>query len=165
MEGLLPFMIILITTSLSSNTYNKASWWEELTFEGIKSTLSKSLIIPRDCSRFWIVWEDQRTSRVDEQVVLFFLRLWFVFSRTATIRSQTLSAGISSSLNPACKGRFRILLSGAKLMFASYTSNWLKRTCDLRKCTMFHLMKILNPEDLLPNLSLETVPACIVLQY
>ena len=32
-------MIILITASLSSNTYNKASWWEEFTFEEIKSTV------------------------------------------------------------------------------------------------------------------------------
>ena len=31
--GLLPFMIILITASLSSNTYNKASWCEDWTFE------------------------------------------------------------------------------------------------------------------------------------
>ena len=39
--GLLLFIIILITASLSSNTYDKSSWREELTFEGIKSTLSK----------------------------------------------------------------------------------------------------------------------------
>ena len=32
--GLLPFIIILITASLSSNTYNKASWCENSTFEG-----------------------------------------------------------------------------------------------------------------------------------
>ena len=44
--GLLPFMIILITASLSSNTYNKASWREDLTFEEIKSTLSRSAIFP-----------------------------------------------------------------------------------------------------------------------
>ena len=54
--GLLPLIIILITASLSSNTYNKASWWEELTFEGMKSTLSKTLITPWDCFRFWSVW-------------------------------------------------------------------------------------------------------------
>ena len=54
--GLLPFRIILITASLSSNTYNKASWWEELTFEGIKLTLSKTLITLWDCLRLWIVW-------------------------------------------------------------------------------------------------------------
>ena len=39
-------MIILITASLSSNTNNKASLREELTFEGTKSTLSRSSIIP-----------------------------------------------------------------------------------------------------------------------
>ena len=32
--GLLPLIIILITASLSSNTYNKASWCENWTFEG-----------------------------------------------------------------------------------------------------------------------------------
>ena len=42
--GLLPFMIILITASLSSKIFNKASLREECTFEGIKSTLFKSLI-------------------------------------------------------------------------------------------------------------------------
>ena len=40
--GLLPFMIILITASLSSKMYNEASLREEFTFEEIKSTLSRS---------------------------------------------------------------------------------------------------------------------------
>ena len=62
--GLLPFMIILITASLSSNTYNKASWWEESTFDETKSTLSKSLITPWDYLRFWIVWGVERTLRL-----------------------------------------------------------------------------------------------------
>ena len=44
--GLLPFMVILITASLSSKIYNKASLREESTFEEIKSTLPKSSIIP-----------------------------------------------------------------------------------------------------------------------
>ena len=35
--GLLPFIIILITASLSSNTYNKASWRADWTFQGTKS--------------------------------------------------------------------------------------------------------------------------------
>ena len=46
--GLLPFIIILISASLSSNTYNKASWCENRTFEGTRSTSSKTLITPRD---------------------------------------------------------------------------------------------------------------------
>ena len=44
--GLLPLMIILITASLSSNTYNKASWCEDWTFEGTQSMLLNTLIIP-----------------------------------------------------------------------------------------------------------------------
>ena len=47
----LPLMIILIT---ASNTYNKPSWWEELTFN--KSTFFKSVITVCDCLRLWIVW-------------------------------------------------------------------------------------------------------------
>ena len=35
--GLLSFIIILITASLSSNTYNKASWRADWTFEGTAS--------------------------------------------------------------------------------------------------------------------------------
>ena len=49
--GFLLFMIILITASLSSNTYNKASWCEEWTLEETRSTLSKSLITLWDCLR------------------------------------------------------------------------------------------------------------------
>ena len=53
--GHLPFVIILITASLSSNTYDKASWWEEAMFEGIISTLSKSLITLWDWLRLWVL--------------------------------------------------------------------------------------------------------------
>ena len=35
---------------------------------------------------------------------------------------------------------------------------------DFQKRTMFHLMQILNPQDLLQNRSLDTVPVCIVWQ-
>ena len=101
--GLLPFIVILITASLSSNTYNKASWWRELTFEGIKSTLSKSLIIPWDCFRSWIVWGVERTSRLFVNGSLRSLWLWFVFPRTATIRSHKSSAGTPPNLSPASK--------------------------------------------------------------
>ena len=44
--GLLQFMIILITATLSSNMYNKASLREACTFGEIIATLSKSSIIP-----------------------------------------------------------------------------------------------------------------------
>ena len=102
--GLLPFMIILITASLSSNTYNKASWREELTFEEIKSTLSKSLIIPWAFFRFWIVWSIERTSLWFVHMSPRAWLLWFVFPwRTATIRSHKSRAGIPSNLNLASK--------------------------------------------------------------
>ena len=42
--GLLPFMIILITASLSSKIFNNASLREECTFEERKSTLSRSSV-------------------------------------------------------------------------------------------------------------------------
>ena len=101
--GLLPIMIILITASLSSNTNNKASWCEELTFEDIKSTLSRSSITPWDFFRFWSVWGTARTSRLFFNKSPCSVRLWFVFPRTATIRSHKSSAGIPSNLNPASK--------------------------------------------------------------
>ena len=102
--GLLPFVIILITASLSSNAYNKASWWEELTFEGIKSTSSRSWIIPWDCFRLWIVWGVERTSCLFINGSHRASLLWFLFSwRTATIRSYKSSAGFPSILKRASK--------------------------------------------------------------
>ena len=98
--GLLHFMIILITASLSSNTYNKASWWEDRTFEGIKSTLSKSLITLWYCSRLWIVWGGEQASRLFNNGSPSSVWFWFVFPKTETIRSH---AGIPSNLNPASK--------------------------------------------------------------
>ena len=54
--GLLPFIIILITASfVFKHTYNKASWCENWTFEGTRSTLSKTLITPRDWWRTWLL--------------------------------------------------------------------------------------------------------------
>ena len=50
--GLLPFVIILITASLSSKMYNEASLREEFTFQEIKSTLFRSSIFPWILSRW-----------------------------------------------------------------------------------------------------------------
>ena len=44
--GLLPLIIILITASLSSNTYNKASWRADWTFEGTESMSFIASILP-----------------------------------------------------------------------------------------------------------------------
>ena len=61
--------------------------------------------------------------------------LWYVFPwRTAAIKSHKSSAGIPSNLNPASKE----IISDSEC----WTNVW------LRKCTMFHLMLILNHQDL-----------------
>ena len=108
LSGFFLIWSLLITASLSSNTYNKASWREELTFEEIKSTLSKSLIIPWDFFRFWIVWGIERTSLWFVHRSLRTWLLWFVFPwRTATIRSQQ-----SSSLLSPQNQRYLTFMSG-----------------------------------------------------
>ena len=136
--GLLPFMIILITASLSSNTYNKASWWEDWTFEGTKSTLSKSLITLWDCLRRWIVWGGEQASRLFTTGLPVLSWFWVVFPRIETIRSHRSRAGIPSNLNPASKEMISDSVNCAKLKFVSYTSNLLEQMYDFRKRTMFH---------------------------
>ena len=51
-----------------------------------------------------------------------------------------------------------------ELCETSYTSNLLEQMYDFQKRTMFLQKWILTPQDLPQNRSLETVPACIVLQ-
>ena len=164
--GLLPLIIILITASLFSNTYNKASWWEELTFEGMKSTLSKTLITPWDCFRFWSVWRVERTSMsVHKRVSPFFTTLIRISKNCDDQEpiTQVRRYHPTSILHP--KKRFLILLNCAKLKFVSYTSNWLEQMYDFQKHTMFFQKWILNHQDLPQNQSLETIAVCIVLQY
>ena len=101
--GLLPFKVIFITASLSSNTYNKASWCENWTFERIKSTTFKSLITLWDCLRLWIVWGGEQTSRLFNKGSPRSARFWAVSPKTETIRSHRSRAGIPSNLNLASK--------------------------------------------------------------
>ena len=123
--GLLPFQIILITASLSSNTYNKASWREELTFEETKSTLSRSSIIPWDFFRFWSLWGVARTSRRFVHRSHSSWLFWYVFPwklwRSDPI-NQVRENRPTSILHP--RKWFLILLNCARLKFVSYTSNW-----------------------------------------
>ena len=74
--GLLPFMIILITASLSSNTYNKASWCEDWTF--LMRRLE--LLILLNCAKLKFV---SYTSNLLEQMYDFpkrtmFLQKWIL---------------------------------------------------------------------------------------
>ena len=66
------------------------------TLEGTRSTLSKSLIILRDCLRPWVVW--RQTTGLS--VLSWF---WVLFPETKTIRSHKSRAGMPSHLNPASK--------------------------------------------------------------
>ena len=127
--GLLPFMIILITASLSSNTYDKASWCEDWTFEGTESILFSTLIFPGD---FWLL------SMITGRPVLSVVGVVFPKTETInpTIREQ--EARLISIQRP--KRWFQILLNCVKLKFVSYTSNWLEQMYDFQKRTMFHLM-------------------------
>ena len=95
--GLLPLIIILITASLSSNIYDKASWCENWTFEGAQSMLFNTLIIHRD--RLFDVWSlsPLTTGRPDRSGAR------SVSPRTETIRSHKTRARIPSNLNPASK--------------------------------------------------------------
>ena len=95
--GLLPLMIILITASLSSNTYNKASWCENWTFEGTQSMWFNTLVFPWD--RLFGPWSLSQftTGRPDLSAV------WVVFLRTETIRSHNSRASKPSNLNSVSK--------------------------------------------------------------
>ena len=114
---LLPLMIILITASLFPNTHDKASWCEDWTFEGTRSTLFKTLIIPRDC---WLgAW----------------LVLLLTTGFTVLHGSDSCFQGLKQSdhTNRVRESRpisiqrpkrdFRILLNCVKLKLVSYTSN------------------------------------------
>ena len=90
---LLSFMIILITASLSSKMYNKASWWEELTFEEIKSTLSRPSIIHEISFALEVCDVLHELGSCTGLTVLDY----------STIRSHKSRAGIPSNLNPASK--------------------------------------------------------------
>ena len=101
--GLLPFIIILITASLSSNTYNKTSWREELTFDEIKSTSSKSSIIPWDFSFLNCVRYCTNLPLVRTQVSPCFITLIRVSTKNYDDQIPKSSAGFPSNLNPASK--------------------------------------------------------------
>ena len=95
--GLLPFMIILITASLSSKRYTTKFPFEKNSrfffFEEIKSTLLRSSIFSWIFFRVGDFYGSHRT-----------WSFWCVFPwRTVTIRSHGSSAGIPSILNPASK--------------------------------------------------------------
>ena len=91
--------------------------------------------------------------------------VWIVFPRTKKSDPTNRERKSRPFSIQRPKRWFRILLNCVKLKFVSYTSNLLEQTYDFQKSTTFFQKWILSPQDLLQNRSLETVPACIVLQY
>ena len=155
--GLLPLTIVLITASLSSNTYNKASWWEDLMFERRKINIVQIIITLWDCFRFSIVRSSERLHACSLTSLL-------VLNDSGSC-SQELQRSYpihqlrgyrpTSILHP--KKWFPILLNCAKLKFISYKSNLSEQIYDFQKRKIFHPMYKLNRQDLLQNRSLETV--------
>ena len=147
--GLLPLMIILITASLSSNTYNKASWRADWTFEGTESMSFITSIFFWDLWRLWTSlsgWNDLSETRE-------------TFPRTETTRSYNSRAGKPSNLSPGVqRDDFRFCWTVRKQQFVSCTSNLSEQMYGFRKCTMFLQKWISNLQDLPQNRSLETVP-------
>ena len=123
--GLLPLMIILITASLSSNTYNKASWRADWTFEGTESMSSITSIFFWDLWRLWTSLSgcpDRSETRE-------------TFPRTETIRSHNSRAGNPSNLSPVVQ---REMISDSVELWATAvcflhiqligTNEWLPKT-------------------------------------
>ena len=136
--GLLPFLISLITASLSSKIFNKASLREEFTFEETKSTLFRSSICPWNFFRVRDVDKFHRTSL-----------LWFVLPlRTVTIRSHKSSANIPSILKPASKEMISdsVELCETEVCFLHIqligTNVWLPQTAQCSTWCRFWILKI-----------------------
>ena len=90
--GLLPLMIILITALLSSNTYNKTSWFEDWTFKGKQSVLFSTLIFS---------WDFGFLLTLTGRPVL--SEIWDTIPKTETIRSHNSRASNSSNFNQVSK--------------------------------------------------------------
>ena len=86
-------MIIVITASLSSNTYNKASWREDWTFEGTESIFSITLILSWD---LWCFLKSLTGCPVLSEI-------WETLPKTETTRSHNSRASKPSNLNPVSK--------------------------------------------------------------
>ena len=87
--GLLPFIIILIAASLSSNTYTEASWRADWTFEGTESMSFIASILLWD---LWCLCSPFTSFPVRSEIRE-------IFPRTETIRSHNSRASKPSNLN------------------------------------------------------------------
>ena len=91
--GLLLFIIILITASLSSHTYNNASWRADWTFEGTESMSFITSIFLWDLLRLWTSLSGCPDPSETRET----------YPRTETIKSHNSRAGNSSNLSPVSR--------------------------------------------------------------
>ena len=118
-----------------------------------------------DGFRFWMLWGVERTSRRFRNGSHRSWWLWFVFPRTATIRSHKSSAVVPSNLNPASKELISDSVELCETEVCFLHIQLLGTNAWLQKRTMFIQKWILNPQDLPQNRSLETVPVCNVWHF
>ena len=150
--GLLPLMIILITTSLSSNTYNKASWRADWTFERTESMSFITSIFLWDLWRLW----SSKSSCPDRSETR------ETFPRTETIRSNNSRAGNIQSQSKVQRDDFRFCWTVRNSsLFLAHPTYWNKST---------------KTQNVPPEVDFEssrspakseswTIPICIVWQY
>ena len=121
-------MIIVISASLSSNTYNKTCWWQELTFERTQSILFSTLVF---------LWDRWLLSMITGHNGL--SAVWVMFPKTETIKSPNSRANSPSNLNPASKEMISDSVELCETAVFSYTCNSLEQMYDFQKRTMFRL--------------------------
>ena len=135
--GLLPLIVILITASLSWNTYNKASWREDWTFEGTQSMSLIASILLRDLC----LWSSLSGCPVRSET-------WEIFPRTETIRSHSSRAGKPSNLSPESTEMISdsVQLSETAVCFLHIqligTNVWLPKNAQCSSRSGFWIFKI-----------------------
>ena len=123
-------IVILITASLSSNTYNKASWCENWTWEGTQSIWFQTLIIPWD--RLFGPWSLSRFTTGCSVVSW----VWIVFPWTETSRSDKSRAVIVWSQSSVQRYNFSSVELCETAVSFLHTPNFLEQMYDFPKRTM-----------------------------
>ena len=144
-------MITWMTASLSSNTYNKASWREDWTFWGNGINVFQYIDLPLKYMMF-------------VNIIIRLLDLsetWETFPKTETIRSHISRAGKPSNLNPVAKDNFRFCWTVWNWsLFLAHPTYWNKcMTSENAQCSSrsgFRIFKISL------DIRVLKVPVCIV---
>ena len=129
MVGLLPFMIILITASLTSKMFQRDSPWEECAFTRTWSILDKSTCVVVICLGLGVIFGLAAVSR---ELGTIEFALSCVERKTSITTSHRSRAGKPTIRNPASKDMISdsVELWGADV---SCTSNWWRQMFGFRK--------------------------------